>query len=136
MSEIVKAWFFEVKKLQVGESLLFRVADKKEQTATVNAFEQERAIYSQLDTVHASQLFFNKTLKSRKQYVSAERKHRVPFTAFKKAVDGKYTKLTIDPDRRRQIFLMQKDKKSREEVEDALNGLTDSEIEEFYREEE
>lgn len=44
------------------------------------------------------------------------------------------SKLTIDPERRRQIRLMIEDKRPRKEVEEALNGLTESEIEEFYKE--
>lgn len=132
MSEIAKVWFSEAKKLKVGEVLYLRVANKPEQTALALALEKERNEFAILDTVHASQIFINKTLKNAKQYVTIERKYRAPFTAFLQGTDGKLSKLIIDPDRKRQIFLMQKDGKSREEVEDALNGLNENEIEEFY----
>lgn len=135
MSEIAKVWFSEAKKLKVGEVLYLRVANKPEQTALALALEKERTEYSSLETVHASQIFINKTLKNAKQYVTIERKYRAPFTALLQGADGKLAKLTIDPDRKRQIFLMQKDGRSREEVEDALNGLNENEIEEFYPEE-
>ncbi len=63
MSEIARVWFSEARRLQVGEQLLLRVGDKKEQTALALALEKERATYSQLDPVHASQIFINKVLK-------------------------------------------------------------------------
>jgi len=71
-----------------------------------------------------------------KQYVVVERKYRSPFTGFFKSASGEMSKLTIDPERRRQLTLMIQDKKSRDEIEEALNGLTDEEVGEFYPEKE
>jgi len=132
MSEISKVWFSEIKKLDVGQALFFRVTNKVEQVQLANAFEAEKELFSSFDPVHASQIFINKTLKNLKQYVTVERKYRSPFVAFLKDTDGSLSKLTIDPERRRQITLMLKDKKSREEIEDAMNGLTDEEIKEYF----
>ncbi|MCP3924869.1 MAG: hypothetical protein GY714_20005 [Desulfobacterales bacterium] len=133
--EIAKVWFDEVKQLKIGEAIFLRVANKTEQTNLASEMEKERKEFSSLDPIHASQLFVNKVLKNLKQYVVIERKYRSPYTAFLKDTEGNLSKLTIDPERKRQLRLMIKDKKSREEVEDALNGLTDEEIEEFYLDE-
>ncbi|HPE06293.1 MAG TPA: hypothetical protein PLW50_01075 [Smithellaceae bacterium] len=100
MSEITKVWFEQAKKLKVDEAIFVRVADKKEQTALANEFEKERELYSELDAIHASQIFINKTLKDRKQYVVLERKFRTPFTAFFRDSQGKFSSITIDPERK------------------------------------
>ena len=86
-------------------------------------------------SLHASQLFINKVLRNMKQYTVIERKYRSPFVGFFKDTFGTLTKIVVDPDRQRQLNLMIKDKKSREEIEEALNGLTDEEVMEFYPEE-
>jgi len=129
---IAKVWFNRAKKLEIDEAIFLRVASKAEQTSLALALEKEKEEFSKLDTVHSSQLFIKKTLKNMKQYIVIERKYRAPYTAFLKSASGKLSKLTIDPERDRQIRLMQEDGKAREEVENALNGLTDDEIEEFY----
>ena len=131
-SEIAQVWFEEAKKLSVGQALFVRVADKKEQTTLANEFEEERKLFSQLEPVHASQIFILKTLKERKQYIVLERKYRAPYTAFLRDVNGTFSKVSIDPERRRILTLMLKDKKPREEIEETLNGLTDEEINEFF----
>jgi hypothetical protein len=131
-SEIAQVWFEEAKKLTVGQALFVRVVDKKEQTTLANEFEEERRLFAQLEPVHASQIFINKVLKDRRQYVVLERKYRAPFTAFIRDDKGVFSKLTVDPERRRILTLMLKDGKPREEIEETLNGLTDSEIDEFF----
>ena len=65
-SELAKVWFEEAKKLAVGQALFVRVVDKKEQNTLANEFEEERRLFSQLEPIHASQIFINKTLKERK----------------------------------------------------------------------
>lgn len=134
MSEVTKVWFDQAKKLQVDEAIFIRVANKKEQTALANEFERERELYSELDPVHSSQVFINKTLKDRKMYVVLERKFRTPFTAFFRDSQGKFSSITIDPERKRVIKVMIGDGKTREEIEDTLNGLTDDERAEFFYE--
>ena len=131
-SEIAQVWFEEAKKFSVGQALFVRVADKKEQTSLANEFEEERKLFSQIEPVHASQIFINKTLKERKQYVVLERKYRAPYTAFLRDANGVFSKINIDPERRRILTLMLKDGKPREEIEETLNGLTDEEIGEFF----
>lgn len=131
-SEIAQIWFEEAKKLLVGQAIFVRVVDKKEQNTLANEFEEERKLFAQLEPVHASQIFINKTLKDRRQYVVLERKYRAPFTAFMRDDKGVFSKLTIDPERKRILALMLKDGKSREEIEETLNGLTDSEITEYF----
>jgi hypothetical protein len=132
MSEIAKVWFNQARKLEVNEAIFIRVANKSEQNDIATALEKERELFSNLKPVHASQLFINKVLKNMKQYVVLERKYRAPFTAFFKSTNGELSKLTIDPDRERQLMLMVKDKKSRKEIEEALNGLTESEENEYF----
>jgi hypothetical protein len=122
------------KSLKVGQAIFVRVANKKEQTQLANEFEEEREEFAKIDPVHASQIFVNKTLKDRKQYVVLERKYRAPFTAFFRDELGGFSKLTIDPDRKRMLKLMLKDGKERSEIEEVLNGLTDEEAEEFFLE--
>lgn len=134
VSEITKVWFEQAVRLQVNEAIFVRVADKKEQTALANEFEKEREIYSELDPVHASQIFINKTLMDRKQYVVLERKFRTPFTAFFRDSQGKFSSVTIDPERKRIIKVMIADGRDRTEIESTLNGLTDEEREEFFHE--
>ena len=134
MSEVAKIWFEQAKKLQVDEALFVRVANKKEQTALANEFEKERELYGELDPVHASQIFINKTLMDRKQYVVLERKFRTPFTAFFRDSQGKFSSVTIDPEGKRIIKVMIGDGKTREEIESTLNGLTDDERAEFFYE--
>ena len=135
LSKVAKVWFEEAKNLEIDEALFLRVANKAEQTELANQLEKLRDTYSSLNSIHASQLFVNKVLKNRKQYVVIERKYRTPYTAFLKSKDDGLVKITIDPERKRQIYLMIQDGKTRDEVEDALNGLTDREIKEFYTEE-
>ena len=132
MSEITRIWFEEGKKLKIGQAIFIRVASKKEQTAIAKALEKEKESYTKVEPMLASQLFIAKTLKNLKPYVIIERKYRSPYIAFLKDTDGTLSKLTIDPERRRQIRLMLKDKRPREEIEDCLNGLTEEEIAEFY----
>lgn len=132
MGEIAYMWFEESKKLKVGEALFIRVADKKEQTSLANELQDEKDVYALLDPVHASQLFINKILKERKQYVTIERKYRAPFVAFFKDAQGNFVKKEVDPDRHRILKLMLKDKKSREEIENVLNGLTEEEIKLYF----
>ena len=132
MSEIASVWFEQVKRLSVGQALFVRVANKKEQTSMANAFESEKDMFSKIDPVHASQILINKVLKDRKQYVVLERKYRAPFTAFLQSENGSFSKISVDPDRRRILKLMIQDKLSREEIEKTLNGLTEEELEEFF----
>jgi len=134
MSELASVWFEEAKRLDVGQAIFIRVGDKKEQTELAREFEEERRTFEKLDIIHAKQLFINKVLKERKQYVVIERKYRAPFTAFMRDEKGVFTKLTVDPERRRLLTLMTKDGLTREEIEDTLNGLTDNEIAEFFPE--
>ena len=131
-TEIAKTWMSKVKKLSIDESIFFRVANKEEQTTLANAFEKEREMFAKLDPVHASQLKISKVLKSLNQYVLIERKYRTPFVAFFKSTSGELSKISVDPDRQRQISLMVKDNRPRGEIEDTMNGLTDEEIEEFF----
>jgi hypothetical protein len=131
MSQIAKVWFEEAKKLKVDQAIFLRVANKSEQIDLANALEKEKDKFAELDSVLASQLFINKVLKALKQYVVIERKYRTPFTAFFKDETGEMSKITVDPERGRIIRLMVKDGKSKEEIEETLNGLTDEEIQDF-----
>lgn len=130
--EIAKTWMSKVKKLSIDEAIYFRVANKDEQIILANAFEKEIETFSRLDPVHASQLKISKVLKNLNQYVLIERKYRTPFIAFFKASSGELSKISVDPDRQRQISLMVKDGRPRSEIEETMNGLTDEEIEEFF----
>ncbi|MFA6977101.1 MAG: hypothetical protein WC194_10340 [Mesotoga sp.] len=132
MTELATVWFEESKTLDVGEALFFRVANKKEQVDLASDFEKLKEEYAAIDPERAGQLFVNKILKDLKQYVTIERKYRAVFTAFKRDKEGNFTKFTIDPDRRRLLKVMIADGKSREEIEDHLNGLTEQEAEEFF----
>jgi len=132
MSEISSVWFEVAKKLEVEQAIFIRVVDKKEQTSLANELEKEREQYAIVHTEHAAQIFINKTLKDGKQYVVLERKYRAVFTAFFRDTNGQFSKLTVDPERRRMLTLMIKDKKPREEIEDILNGLTEDEVKEFF----
>lgn len=132
MSEISSVWFDYAKRLEVGQAIFVRVAGKKEQTILANEFEEERELWAKIEPVLASQIFINKTLMDMRHYVVLERKYRAPFTAFFRDEKGSFSKVSIDPERKRMIKLMIKDGKSRQEVEEALNGLTDEEIAEFY----
>lgn len=132
MSEISSIWFEEAKKLKVGQALFIRVADKKERTRVANEFEEEKEKWSLLEPELANQIFISKTIQEAKFYVVLERKYRTVFTAFFRDEEGKFSKISVDPERKRMIRLMLKDRKSRAEVEDALNGLTDEEVEEFF----
>ena len=134
MSQIASTWFAEARKLEMDQAIFLRVANKTEQTDLAVSLEKEREDFAALDPVHASQLFINKVLKAMKQYVVVERKYRTPFTAFFKDTDGTMSKISVDPERHRMIRLAIKDGLSREEVEEALNGLTDEETENFYPE--
>lgn len=134
MSEIADVWFEEAKKLQVNQAIFIRVADKKEQTRLANELEENREEFAKIDPEHASQIFINKVLKERKQYVVLKRKYRAVFTAFFRDTDGGFSKFSVDPERKRMIRLMLKDRKTREEVEETLGGLTEEEIAEFYPE--
>lgn len=136
MNEIVTVWFEEAKKLEIGESLHIRVANKKEQTQLANEFEEARNEWSSIEPVHASQIFILKTLAERKQYVVLERKYRAPFTAVKRNANGKLEKISVDPERTRILQLMIKDRKSIEEIEEVLNGLTEQERKFYFNEEE
>lgn len=135
MSEISLTWFEEAKKLNVGQAIFIRVANKKEQTKLANEFEEDKEEWSRIEPILASQIFVAKTLMDRKLYVVLERKFRTIFTAFFKDVDGKFSKLSIDPERKRIIQLMLKDEKCRDEIEAVLNGLTEEERKEFFYEE-
>lgn len=132
MSEISSIWFTEARRLEVGQALFLRVTNKKEQTSLALELEKEREDFASIDPVHASQIFINKTLKDAKQYVVLERKYRAVFTAFLRDENGAFSKKTIDPERSRMLRLMVKDKKSREEIESTLNGLTDEEVREYF----
>lgn len=132
MSEIAKVWFEEAKKLDVGEAIFLRVINKKEQVQLANELEDEREAFLEIDPVHASQICINKVLKDFKQYVVLERKYRAPFVAFHRDKEGLYSKISVDPERRRIIKLMIQDKKTRDEIEETLNGLTETEITEFF----
>jgi len=131
MSEISKTWFDQAMKLDVGQALFVRVANKIEQTKLANEFEEERELWSRIEPIVASQIFVNKVLRERKQYVSLERKYRAPFTAFLQDEEGKFTTVSVDPSRKRMIRLMLKDGMSKDEIEATLNGLTENEIVEF-----
>jgi hypothetical protein len=132
MSEMMDAWFERAKELDIGEAIYIRVGDKKEQTATARELEEIKERFSEVDQTLASQLFINKVLKETKQYVVIERKFRAPFTAIFRSKDGKFSTISIDPERKRIIRLMLKDGLSRDAIETALNGLTDEEISAFF----
>lgn len=134
MSEISKTWFDKAMKLEVGQALFIRVANKIEQTKLANEFEEERELWSRIEPVIASQIFVNKVLRERKQYVSLERKYRAPFTAFFQDEEGKFSTVSVDPTRKRMIRLMLKDGIERIEIENMLNGLTEDELKEFFNE--
>ena len=132
MSEIAEVWFDQAKKLEVGQAIFVRAANKKEQTLLANEFEDEREKFARIDSVHASQIFILRTIKDLKQYVVLERKYRAPFTAFLRDSKGKFTTISTDPERKRMIKLMIKDGYERTDIEEHLNGLIEEEVEEFY----
>ena len=132
MSEITETWFEEAKKLSVGEAIYLRAADRKEQKSISDELEKEREQFSEIDSVHASQIFINRVTRDLKLYVILERKYRAPFTAFFKDSEGKFSKISVDPERKRMIQLMLKEKKAFLEIEETLNGLTDDELKEFF----
>lgn len=132
MSELSANWFDQAKILEVGQAIFLRVADKKEQTIVANDLEVERDLYSKVDPVHASQIFINKTTKNLKQYVVLERKYRAPFTAFFRDKNGSFSKLTIDPERKRIITLMLKAGRNKQDIEETLNGLTEFEDDHYF----
>jgi len=134
MNEIVSVWFEEAKKLEIGESLHIRVANKKEQTQLANEFEEARSEWAVIEPVHASQIFILKTIAERKQYIVLERKYRAPFTAVKRNANGKLEKISVDPERTRILQLMIKDRKSKQEIEEVLNGLTEQERKFYFNE--
>lgn len=134
MSEIAQVWFEEGCKLSIGEAIFLRVINKREQDTIAAELEDERDRFATIDPTHASQLFINKTVLSAKLYVVIERKYRAPFTAFHRSAEGQFTKVAVDPTRRRMIRLMLKDGKSREEIEGVCNGLTEAEVTEFFPE--
>jgi hypothetical protein len=134
MSEISAVWFEQAKRLKIGQTIFIRVANKKEQTAMANELEKDREEFAEIEPEIASQIFINKALMELKQYVTLERKYRTIFTAFFRDEEGKFSKISVDPERSRMLKLMVKDKKSREEIEETLNGLTDNEIEEYFPE--
>lgn len=135
MSEISAVWFDRAKSLEVDQAIFIRVANKKEQTALANELEDERDTFAEIDPTTASQFFINKVLKDRKQYVVIERKYRAIFTGFLRTADGSFSKISIDPERKRIITLMKKDGYKREDIEQNLNGLTEDEIAEFFMDE-
>lgn len=135
MSVLANAWFHECKKLKMNQAIFLRVANKAEQIELANDLEKERKDFAQIDLVHASQLFINKVLRNAKQYVVVERRYRTPLTAFLKDENEVLHKISIDPERHRMIRFMLKDGKSRDEVEELMNGLTEEEIKSFYPEE-
>ena len=136
MSELSRIWFEEAKKLQFNEAIFIRVANKLEQTSVARELELEKEQLAITNTILSSQLFINKTLKNGKQYVVIERKYRAPFEAFFKNSSGEFSKISIDPDRQRQLYLMIKDGYSKEKIEEAMNGLTESELNQHFPEKE
>lgn len=132
MSEQSEVWFDRARELPVGQALFIRVANADERTALARELEEEKEKYSLADAVHASQLFINKVIHEKKLYVVVERKYRALFTGFVRNNDGGFTKITVDPERKRMLRLMVKDGKGREEIEETLNGLTEEEVKEFF----
>lgn len=132
MSEITETWFEEAKRLPVGEAIYIRAVDRKEQIALTNEFEKERDKFSEVDSVRASQIFINRVTRDLKLYIVLERKYRAPFTAFHKSSDGKFSKISVDPERKRILSLMLKEKREFKEIEDTLNGLTEEELRELF----
>lgn len=132
MSEITETWFEEAKRLAVGEAIYVRSADRKEQKTLSDEFEREREKFSELDSVHASQIFINRVTRDLKLYVVLERKYRAPFTAFFKDSTGKFSKISVDPERRRMLLLMVRERRKFAEIEETLNGITDDELREFF----
>jgi hypothetical protein len=132
MSELAEFWFAKATKLEIGQAIYIRCANKQEQAALAAEFEELKDKYYPVDSKVAAQLFVYKKLKERKQYVTIERRYRAPFTGFLQDVDGSFSKVTIDPDRYRIIKLMLVDGYSREEIESTLEGLTEEEVDEFF----
>ncbi|MCC7570659.1 hypothetical protein KO465_04885 [Candidatus Micrarchaeota archaeon] len=132
MSEFTKAWFEEAKNLSYEEALYIRVANKKEQTSVMNDFIKEKEEYEAVDPELAGQLFINRSTKDMKFYVVIERKYRTVFSAFKRDATGNFTKISIEPERRRMIMLMLSDDKTRKEIEEILGELTEQEVQEFF----
>lgn len=132
MIEIAEVWFDRAKELEVEEALFIRVAHKKEQTALINEFERLKKLFAAVDSVLASQIFVKRKNEGLKMYVVLERKYRAPFTAIHRDADGNLTKVDIDPERSRIIRLMQKDYKTRKEIEDVIGVLTEEELRDFF----
>ena len=132
MNELAAVWFEEAKKLNYEEAIFIRVANKKEQLILENDLWKERDDFATIDPVLANQIFITRTLRDNKQYVVLEKKYRAVFTAFRRDAEGNYSRVTVDPERRRILELMIEDKKSRSEIEEVLNGLTESEVNEFF----
>lgn len=132
MSEVSAVWFEQAKRLKIGQAIFIRVANKKEQTALANELEKDREVYAEIEPELASQMFINRALMELKQYVTIERKFRTIYTAFLRDEDGKFSKVSVDPERRRMLVCMKRDKVSKQEAEEILNGLTEDEVEEFF----
>lgn len=132
MSEIADTFFPKIVKLEVGQAIWIRTANKSEQKSLIKDLEELKDKYEMVDSVIASQLFIYDTLKDRKQYVVVERRYRAPFVAFLKDKDNSFSKITLDPDRLRMIRLMINDGYTKDEVNNAVNGLTEDEINEFF----
>ena len=133
MKEAIADWFeMEVKKLGIDEALYIRVLDTKEQTEVALEMEKEKSKLAKIDPLLSNQLFVNKVKRDDKFYVTIRRRYRTPFVGFKQNSKGIFSKITIDPERRRIIELMVKDGKSKTEVEETLGGLTDEELQKYF----
>lgn len=132
MSSMSEAWFAEATRLEIGQSLLIQVLNKKEGRDLIKELNDERTGFSITQPIHASQLAMSVNRKDNRFWVVVSRKARAPLKGVIKEPDGSFREIVIDPERRRIITLMIKDGLSKEEMEETLDGLTEEEEREFF----
>jgi hypothetical protein len=131
MSDVLRTWFEQAKKLEWDNTLMIQAIDKPTQVMMYKAFEQLKKEYSNIDPVDAPTYQIAKIYKDGRLWVTITKKMIAPLTGIIKKPDGSYEKIEIDINRKRVIELMKKDGYTKDQIADNLGGLTEEEEENF-----
>jgi hypothetical protein len=115
---LVLEWLDKGKELLPGEEYHFAVANADEQARLIKDLRRELKKLAEINPVEASKYKILKKFRDHQHYVHLQKVAGTPLVAFKKDINGKISRVSIElKDRTRRLFkMMLTDGLSEEEI--------------------
>lgn len=139
MEEIAREWFLKALDLKPGEELFIPCTSRRDARKMVTALGHCKQYWMKFDPLKAMAVNTGFAVRFNSLWVKVFVKEELPNAVYIKGVDGVTRALTIEGisgERDRKITVMLQDGLSREEIEGLLGGLSESEREKYFKENE